>query len=153
MNYNTLSKEELLKELCTLKSEREILVKENDHLQDFVENGTLGLHWVNDEGIIIWANQADYRPLGYSREEYIGQVISKFHADEEVINDILTRLTNNETLTNYKARLKHKNGSIKHVLINSSVKWHEGQFDHTRCFTRDVTAMVENGTSLQQMKL
>ena len=30
-------------------------------------------------------------------------------------------------------------GSIKHVLIDSSVLWEGGNFIHTRCFTRDIT--------------
>ncbi|MGZ5379786.1 MAG: hypothetical protein ACXWD8_17860, partial [Mycobacterium sp.] len=65
--------------------------------------------------------------------------ISDFHAEPEVIADILLRLTNNETLRNYPARLKCKDGSIKDVVINSNVLRENGKFIHTRCFTRDVT--------------
>ena len=61
-------------------------------LQDFVENGSVGLHCVGVDGTILWANQADWRTLGYTREEYIGHPITKFHADPEVIADILDRL-------------------------------------------------------------
>jgi signal transduction histidine kinase len=39
----------------------------------------------------------------------------------------------------YEARLRCKNGSIKHVLINSTVYREHGKFIHTRCFTRDIT--------------
>ncbi|WP_367867279.1 PAS domain S-box protein [Pedobacter sp. WC2423] len=111
-------------------------------LNDFVENASLPLHWVNAEGIIIWANQAEFVSLGYTKEEYIGFPISNFHADQEVIQDILYRLTNNQTLLNYPARLRCKNGDIKHVLINSSVLWKEDNFVHTRCFTRDITPLI-----------
>lgn len=111
-------------------------------LNDFVENASLPLHWVNAEGIIIWANQAEFVSLGYTKEEYIGFPISNFHADQEVIQDILYRLTNNQTLLNYPARLRCKNGDIKHVLINSSVLWKEDKFVHTRCFTRDITPLI-----------
>jgi len=153
MRYDILSKDELLKELNNLMAEREVLIKENSHLQDFVENGTLGLHWVDGAGKIIWANKAEYEMLGYTREEFIGHEVSKFHADEDVLNDIFKRLINNETITNYKVRLKHKDGSIKYVLVNSSAKWHGGEFDHTRCFIRDVTSMVEKGESLERAQL
>lgn len=108
-------------------------------LNDFIENGSLPLHRVDANGTVIWANQAELDALGYSREEYIGQPIAKFHADEHVINDILTRLTNNETLLNYEARLVRKDGAIRHVLINSSVYRENDEFIHTRCFTRDIT--------------
>jgi signal transduction histidine kinase/CheY-like chemotaxis protein len=77
--------------------------------------------------------------LGYSREEYVGRPISDFHADKEVICDILIRLKAGEKLKEYPALLKCKDGSIKDVLIDSSVLWKGDQFVHTRCFTRDVT--------------
>ncbi len=124
------------------KRENELRLK-LEELTDFVENASLPLHWVDGNGIIIWANKAELESLGYTKEEYIGQPIGDFHADGPVINDILTRLTNNETLQNYPARLKCKDGSIKHVLINSNVLMKDGKFIHTRCFTRDITAIKE----------
>jgi PAS domain S-box-containing protein len=85
------------------------------------------------------ANHAELEMLGYSREEYVGRPISDFHCDEDVICDILKRLQAGEKLTEYPARLRCKDGSFKDVLIDSSVMWRDGQFVHTRCFTRDVT--------------
>jgi PAS domain S-box-containing protein len=111
-------------------------------LTDFVENATIGMHWVAADGQILWANQAELDLLGYTREEYIGRSITEFHAESEVIDDILCRLTNNEILQSYPARLRAKDGSIRDVLINSNVYWENGEFVHTRCFTRDVTSQV-----------
>ena len=51
-------------------------------LSDFVENATVGLHWVGPDGRILWANQAELDLLGCSREEYIGRHIAEFHADQ-----------------------------------------------------------------------
>lgn len=112
-------------------------------LTDFFEYGAVGLHWVGPEGHILRANQAELELLGYSREEYVGQHIAKFHVDPEVIEDILQRLNANETLHNYEARLRCKDGSVKHVLIDSNVFWEDGQFIHTRCFTRDISAIKQ----------
>ncbi len=57
-----------------------------------------------------------------------------------MIADILDRLGRNETLRDYEAPLLAKDGSIRHVLINSNVRWGPGgEFIHTRCFTRDIT--------------
>ena len=106
---------------------------------DFIENGSIGLHWVGADGIIHWANQSELDLLGYAREEYIGKSIVDFHVDRPVIEDILGRLARNETLRDYEARLRCKNGDVKTVLINSSVLWQDGRFVHTRCFTRDIT--------------
>ena len=108
-------------------------------LRDFVENASEGLHWVGPDGRIIWANRAELELLGYAAEEYIGRSIADFHADPDVIADILQRLTVGEELHSYEARLRTKDGSIKHVLISSNVYREDGRFIHTRCFTRDIT--------------
>src|SRR6516165_9277460 len=56
---------------------------------------------------------------------------------------MLGRLSRGETLRDYPARLRHRDGSIRHVLVNSSVLFEDGKFVHTRCFTRDVTALKQ----------
>lgn len=122
-----------------------------EELVDFVENASIPLHWVDKNGIIIWANQAELDALGYAQDEYVGLPISDFHADEPVINDILARLINNETLVNCQARLKCKDGSIKHVLINSNVFRKGDEFIHTRCFTRDISDMVHEAQRREEL--
>ena len=112
-------------------------------LTDFIENAVVPLHWVDSSGIILWANQAELNFLGYSREEYIGAPITRFHADPPVIADILCRLGSGECLTGYEARLRAKDGSIKHVAIHSSVYTEQGRFVHTRCFTIDISAQKQ----------
>ncbi len=119
-------------------------------LFDFVENANVGMHWVGVEGQIVWANQAELDLLGYTQQEYIGQPITKFHADAEVIEDILQRLQANETLHDYEARLLCKDGSIKYVLIDSNVFWKDGQFIHTCCFTRDITQRKQIQEALRE---
>jgi len=125
------------------------LCRREQELTDFVNNGAIGLHWVGADGYILWANPAELELLGYTQDEYIGHHISEFHADQEVIDDILKRLTANETLHNYEARLLCKDGSIKYVLIDSNVFWKDEQFIHTRCFTRDITARKQAETALR----
>ena len=120
------------------QAEEELRQSEHE-LVDFFENATVGLHWVGSDGIILRANKAELDMLGYSREEYVGRRIAEFHVDEDVICDILKRLKAGEKLDEYPARLRCKDGSIREVLIDSSVLWRNGEFVHTRCFTRDVT--------------
>lgn len=120
------------KQLSTLK-------RSESNLRDFFENATLGLHWVDEKGIIVWANRKELEMLGYAKEEYVGHSIKEFHTDGCVIEDILARLTRGETLHEYEAQLRCKDGSIRTVLIDSSVLFENGKFIHTRCFTRDIT--------------
>ena len=66
----------------------------------------------------------------------MGHHIAEFHVDPDIIDDIFKRLSKGETLYNYRARLRHKNGSLQNVLIASSVLFgNDGNFVHTRCFT------------------
>jgi PAS domain S-box-containing protein len=111
--------------------------------EDFFENGAIGLHLVDGGGTILRANKAELELMGYSAAEYVGRPIADFHADPEVIADILRRLGAGERLDKYPARLKAKDGSIKHVLISSSVLFRAGEFINTRCFSVDVTASRE----------
>jgi PAS domain S-box-containing protein len=110
-----------------------------EHVTDFIENASTPLHWVNHEGIIIWANLAELNLLGYTKEEYVGKSIVGFHVDKKGIQTILSQLLQNNVIKNYPAQLICKDGSIRDVLINSSAYLKNGKFIHTRCFTRDIT--------------
>ena len=77
--------------------------------------------------------------LGYLAQEFVGRHIAEFHADRNVIDDMLAKLLRGDTLFDYPARLRCKDGSIKQVLISSNAYFEDGEFIHTRCFTRDVT--------------
>jgi PAS domain S-box-containing protein len=121
------------------KRNQEALRRNESELSEFFENASLGIHWVGPDGIILRVNQAELDLLGYDRHEYVGRHIAQFHVDQAVITDILHRLACGETLREYPARLRCKDGSVRDVLINSNVRFEDGRFIHTRCFTRDVT--------------
>jgi len=116
------------------------LRERNEELHDFFENAVEGLHCVGPDGVILWANPAELALLGYARDEYVGHHIAEFHVDGEVISDMLERVAHNETVRDREARLRCKDGSIKHVRISTNALFRDGRFVHTRCFTRDVTA-------------
>jgi PAS domain S-box-containing protein len=108
-------------------------------LADFFENASVGLHWAGPDGTILRVNRAELDLLGYEREDYVGHRISEFHVDQAVIADILERLRAGEVLRDREVRMRCRNGEIKHVLLDSSVLWKDGEFIHTRCFTRDLS--------------
>ena len=118
--------------------------KAEQELRDFVENGSVAMHWVGADGIIRWANRTELDMLGFTREEYIGHHIAEFHVDRRAIEDVLRRLANREMVRDYEAQLRCKDGSIRHVLINSDVLWEGDEFVHTRSFTRDITTRKQD---------
>jgi len=121
-----------------------------EDLTDFIENAPMAMHWINGSGIIIWANQAELDMLGYTKEQYLNKHISNFHLDRDVIDTIMKRLIAKDTLKDYPARLLCRNGDLKYVLINSNVRWNNGEFIHTRCFTKDITDIVKEKEKMLQ---
>ncbi|HZZ94114.1 MAG TPA: PAS domain S-box protein [Usitatibacter sp.] len=126
-------------ELARRKAAEERLAARERELADFLENGVVALHRVGPDGTILWANRAELDMLGYTREEYIGHNIGRFHADQPLLCQILETLSTGGTLKDQSARLICKDGSIRHVLISSNGRVENGEFISTRCFTRDVT--------------
>jgi PAS domain S-box-containing protein len=137
-------------EVARRKEPRTALRRSEREFSDFVENAAEGLHRVGADGTILWANKAELQMLGYRWEEYVGRHIAEFHVDAPVIGDILCRLTGGETLYDQPARLRCKDGSIKHVLIHSNGHFEDGQLRYTRCFTRDATERRERDMALAQ---
>ena len=137
-------------EVARYRDSDKALRRSERELADFVENAVEGLHRVGADGTILWANRAELQMLGYGWEEYVGHNIAEFHVDRPVIDDIVARLSRGDTLYDYPARLRCKDGSIRHVLIHSNGSFEDGQLRYTRCFTRDATERRERDLALRQ---
>ena len=126
------------------------LSRTEQELADVFENAAIGLRLVNGDGIILRANHVQFELLGYSRAEYVGHHIAEFHADPAVGADILRRMQAGESLTNYAARLRCKDGSVKDVEIDSTSRCENGRLIYTRCCTRDITAWKHTQEALDE---
>ena len=140
----------IVRDITERREAEDALSRSEQSLADFFENANVCMHWVGPDGIILRANRAELGLLGYAAAEYVGHHIAEFHTDQAVIDAILSRLTRGGTLHDYPARLRCKDGSIREVLINSSVRRENGEFIHTRCVTRDVTAQRRAETALHE---
>jgi PAS domain S-box-containing protein len=141
----------MLVDITERKRQEEAARQSEQGLREFLEDAHMAIHWVGPDGKVLWANRAELQMVGYEPDEYIGHHIAEFHADQSVIDDILKRLTEGGKLTDYEARLLHKDGSIRDVLINSSVFCKGGKFIHTGCFTRDVTDSKRGANASQRL--
>jgi PAS domain S-box-containing protein len=137
-------------EVARRKEIERTLRRREQELSDFMENAVEGLHQVGMDKTILWANKAELNMLGYEPEEYIGHSVTEFHDDPDAINAIWSKLRQGEALYDYPARLRCKDGSIKHVELHSNALIEDGQLIYTRCFTRDVTDRVRLEGELQQ---
>ena len=110
-------------------------------LEEFFEHATVGLSWLGADGTILRANPAELNVLGYARDQYVGRNVRQFHVDPAIADDVLRRLRAGETVLNVEARLRHRDGSIRHVLLSANALLEGGQFVHARCVSRDVTEL------------
>ena len=133
----------------TLRASEQALRRSEADLRDFVENAAIGFHWVGADGSILRVNQTELDLLGYTREEYVGHHVADFHADRPAIEDTLARLIRGETVLDYEARMRCKDGAIRHVSVSSNAVFDNDKLVHTRCFTRDITARKQSQAALQ----
>jgi PAS domain S-box-containing protein len=112
---------------------------DREELQDFLDNAVVAIHQVDATGTIVWANQAELDMLGYRRDEYVGHPIAEFHVDRDVIEGLFGRIAQGETVRDYEARMRAKDGTVRTVLITANAHRKDGALVHSRSFTRDVT--------------
>jgi PAS domain S-box-containing protein len=126
-------------EVVRRKRVEQALRRREAELSAFVETTSLGLNWIDPEGVILWSNQAELELLGYESSEYIGHRIAEFHVDQRAIEAIRQELGRGTTIRSREAQLRCKDGTVKTVLIDASAVWEEGRFLHAQCCTRDVS--------------
>ncbi len=111
--------------------------------EDLFQNAIVALHLVSADGTILQANAKELQMLGYSPDEYIGRNIAEFHVDQATVDDMLKCLSHDEQIVQWPARLRAKDGSIRHVIVSSNARFRDGEFVNTRCFTVDITERLE----------
>lgn len=94
-----------------------------------------GRYWMGLDGRILWANRAELNLLGYEPEEYVGRHVSEFHAEPEVVADILQRLRASKALYDYPARRLCKNGSVSSTRMFSTGIWKWREVTYICCLT------------------
>ena len=132
----------------TDQMQSELRRRERD-ANDFFENGAIGVHWIDADGIVVRVNQAQLDLLGYDSSVFIGRPMRRFHAVPDAFDDMLQRATAGETLRNQEVRLLARDGSVRHVLMTCDPVFIAGAFLHLRCFTVDVTEEKTAKTALQ----
>lgn len=111
-----------------------------ENLEDLVENGIVGLHRLSRDGIILWANRAEYEALGYQRDEYVGHDVREFHADPQLVDGLLERVAAGEHVRGLETVMRGRDGKPRHMLLTASARFDEyGRFRDTRGFSHDIS--------------
>jgi PAS domain S-box-containing protein len=109
-------------------------------LADFLDNAVVGLHRIDANGMVLWANRAELDLLGYAADGYIGRPIADFVVQPGQAADLLRRAKAGEAFRDEHVQMRCGDGSTKDVLINSNPLLIDGKFICTRSSMRDVSA-------------
>ncbi len=125
------------------KQAEDALQKSAAEIHDLYHNAPCGYHSLDKDGLIIQINDTELRWLGYQREEIVGKY---------KLTDLFTAesiLTFQKNFPLFKARgwvndlefdLFAKDGSIRHVLLNSSAIYDQaGNYVQSRSTLFDIT--------------
>ena len=77
---------------------------------------------MGSDGTILRANRAALDMVGSGRDEYVGRNVREFQVDPDIADDVLQRVRAGATVRNVEARLRHRDGSIRHVLISANAR-------------------------------
>jgi PAS domain S-box-containing protein len=112
-------------------------------LADFFENAPVGLFWVGADGHVERANRTELELLGRTEMEVVGQALAGFHADPEMVAELLRRACQGETLGNREVGVCRPDGSVRYVLLSCNALHEGGRVVRLRCFHRDITERKE----------
>ena len=132
----------IIRDITARKQAEEALRRREQELADFFAESPLGLLWVGPDGRIQRVNQAELELLGRTGDEVFGRHVSELHVDAKAAADVLNRVAQRQTVQNYRARLRHKDGTQREVLIDANGLWEQERLVHSRWFTRDITRRV-----------
>jgi len=108
-------------------------------LEEFFESAPIGIHWTTPDGTILRANRAELEMLGYGHEEFVGHNIAEFHVLPEMLAEIRRRVAGGGAAQSVEGQLRHKDGTVRHVLISANALFDGERLVTMRSVTRDVT--------------
>jgi PAS domain S-box-containing protein len=114
------------------------LQRRERELGDFYENAPAGHLLVRSDGIILRANREAYAMLGLTPDDYLSCNISEFQTDHAEGDRMLALLKAGHPFRNHAGQFRHRDGSIREVLISSSTQRREAPAQMS-WFIRDIT--------------
>ncbi len=116
-------------------------LRNDNGVKRFIDNAPVGISFVDQDGIIIYANKAELELFGYSEQEYIGFHFHSFYKNKDTGNLLHDRIAKHEKLQNEEAEVVCKDNNIKTVLISSHEHWNESEFLYTMFISRDISKL------------
>ena len=108
-------------------------------LTELFEHAAVGLFFLSPDGIIQRANGVMLNTLGYALHDFVGRPLREFLVEKGSAEKIEACCRDGCDLANYEGRLRAKDGSTRHVLLDANARTADGKVSYLRCFARDIT--------------
>jgi len=135
-----------------MRSEEALLDSEQKFRQ-FFENEPEYCYMISPEGIILNANKAALKALGYKKEELLGKPLKIIYAPESVpkIAQFFANWKETGELRNEEMVISSKTGDKRTVLLSASaVKDRGGKILHSVSVQKDITERKRTGEELKE---
>jgi len=127
----------------TERKQMEETVRRSEYqLTNFFNQAPIGIVWLSASGHILRTNQAHLDLLGYPATEFVGHFINDFCEEPSPKLELLERMVSGETVHNLPLKLRCRNGTIRHVLVDANSFWSGDQFQYSSIFVRDVSDRI-----------
>jgi PAS domain S-box-containing protein len=133
----------ILRDVTPRRRAEAALLENEKALADFFAEAPIGLVWVDAEGRIERINRAQLVMMDRVGEELGGRPIAEFHAHPEVIDHLLGRVRQHETVANFRVQIERRDRTLCHVLVDANGVWQGERLIRSRWFVRDVTGRLD----------
>lgn len=144
MNYEAMTKKELISELMALKNKYDNLTQHDNQLNELIESQIDLVCRFTPEGIFTYANQAYREFFGKTEAEIIGKTWHPMALvdDLPLIDHLLSKITKENPIAIIENRVKTLDGSTRWFqFINQGFFNHNGCLYEIQSTGRDITAL------------
>ena len=98
---------------------RKALLESEKKYKEIIENIPDLLYRTDTEGRITFTSPSVYGITGYTVDQFLGMKVEKIYATSQLRREFNAELDKHGAVTNFEAKLKHKNGSVLWVSSNA----------------------------------
>lgn len=112
--------EQLEIEIAERRAIEQALLLRQDQLTEFLTTAAPPMFWISPWGRVDWANGTLLELLGASQRAVSGKRVTDFVIDPDAAAEIESRLASGSPISEFEARLRAADGSVRHVVMNSA---------------------------------
>ncbi len=118
----------------------------HNEIQFLFDNTPLGYQSLDSEGRLIRVNQTWLAMLGYEEHEVLGRPIADLVVPDQrdLLAERFAAFMATGEINNLDFHIMRKDGSVCEVRVDGNIRYDaDGQFLHTNCLLRDISAERE----------